>query len=83
MKVHHAYKDKVLECKMASVKANVYQPPVEETTLEFEIPESMNKINIHVIIYILMCITLLLFVKKLVLAACHRLRGTSPGVKHE
>ena len=49
---------------MASVKANVYVPPIEETTLEFEIPESINKINIHVIIYILMGITLLLFVKK-------------------
>ena len=68
---------------MASVKANVYVPPQEETTIEFEIPESINKINIHVIIYILMGITLILFVKKLALAACHRLRGQSPGVKHE
>jgi hypothetical protein len=68
---------------MASVKANVYVPPIEETTIEFDIPESINKINIHVIIYLLMGITLLLFVKKLVVAACHRLRGTTTGVKHE
>ena len=68
---------------MASVKANVYVPPVEETTLEFEIPESINKINIHVIIYILMGITIILFFKKLIVAVCHRLRGQSPGVKHE
>ncbi len=68
---------------MASVKANVYVPPQEENTIEFEIPESMNKINIHVIIYILMGITIILFFKKLIVAACHRLRGQSPGVKHE
>ena len=68
---------------MASVKANVYVPPQEETNIEFEIPESINKINIHVIIYILMGITLILFVKKLIVAACRRLRGQSSEVKHE
>ena len=57
---------------MASVKANVYVPPTEETefieNLEFtDLGISKNKI-----IYFLMIITMILFVKKLISAVCRR-----------
>jgi len=67
---------------MASVKANVYVPPVEENEFieNLEIPElgiSKNKI-----IYFLMIITMLLFVRKLILAVCRR-RGSYNRAKDE
>lgn len=59
--------------KMASVKANVYVPPVEEKELLETLEHiELSKINIHVIIYILMCVTVILFIKKLISTACRR-----------
>ena len=68
---------------MASVKASVFTPPVEENTILPELPELNSKINIHVIIYILMGITILLFVKKLIVAACRRRHEQGHGAKLE
>ena len=67
---------------MASVKANVYVPPVEENEFieNLEIPKlgiSKNKI-----IYFLMIITMLLFVRKLILAVCRR-NGSHNRAKDE
>lgn len=67
---------------MASVKANVYVPPVEDDKFieNLEIPNlGISKTKI---IYFLMIITILLFVRKLALAACHRL-GSHNRAKDE
>ena len=69
---------------MASVKANVYVPPVEEKEFIETLEQvGLPKINIHVIIYILMGITLLLFIKKLILSACHRRREQEHSAKQQ
>jgi hypothetical protein len=67
---------------MASVKASAYVPPFEEHEFIEQIIE-FPKINIHVFIYILIGITLLLFVKKLIATVCRRLRGQKSGAKLE
>tara|TARA_B110000495_G_C22377151_1_gene244412 strand:- start:52 stop:264 length:213 start_codon:yes stop_codon:yes gene_type:complete len=70
---------------MASVKASAYVPPFEEHEFIESLEQIIEfpKINIHVIIYILIGITLLLFVKKLIATVCRRLRGQKSGAKLE
>ena len=60
---------------MASVKAKVYVPPIEEKEFLENLENlDVSKIGISktTIIYFLMIITLLLFVKKLIGAVCRR-----------
>ena len=69
---------------MASVKANVYVPPVEEKELLETLEQvGLPKLNMHIIIYILMGITIILFIKKLILFVCHRLRGQEHLAKQQ
>ncbi len=60
---------------MASVKAKVYVPPVEEKEFIETVQNiDVSKIGISktTIIYFLMIITLILFVRKLIGAACRQ-----------
>jgi hypothetical protein len=68
---------------MASVKASVYVPPVQETESVFtDVPKINDSINVENIIYLLMFITIFMFFKKLILFV-YRKCGLSSSVKYE
>ena len=69
---------------MASVKASIYTPPVEEKTESIftDVHDIDYSINVENIIYLLMFITVFMFFKKLVLFA-YRKCGLSSSVKYE
>ena len=69
---------------MASVKASVYRPPVTEDETVFPdvvVPEVSY--DIKNVIYILMLITILLFIRKLVVTFCRRRCGRLTSAKDE
>ena len=57
---------------MASVKANVYVPPPTENEFIENLELTDLGISKNKIIYFLMIITMILFIKKLISAACRR-----------
>lgn len=57
---------------MASVKANVYVPPVEENEFMENLELQNLGISKNKIIYFLMIITMLLFIRKLISTVCRR-----------
>ena len=67
---------------MASVKANVYVPPTEETEFIENLELTDLGISKNKIIYFLMIITMILFVKKLISTVCRR-NGSHNQAKDE
>lgn len=69
---------------MASVKASIYTPPVEENaeSVFIDVHEMDYSIIVENIIYLLMFITIIMFFKKLILFA-YRKCGLSSSVKYE
>ena len=65
---------------MSNVKASVYTPPVEPSA-GIELPVLDIEVGSvkHYVIYVLMILTIILFIKKLISAVCRRRVESEPA----